>query len=251
MGLIKPARKLGYEPGMDDVLLHSEIGKSSVFSWISQQGGWRDNSDKNLPLFGVILILACLTQGSLGSTEYQARFPLNVLHIYISQRVLQANHKQTAGAAVYLCYAAHLEECESSPLELLCALWRFNEAGEAGLPDLQDKKRSRDSLWRTNKAAVKKKKKKSPAANINRQLKAALTFHSSRLPAFSWSSLAAPPAAVSPLSGSWSLPAWWKRGQTEKTHGAEGHTAQTASGEYWGESEEFRAISSEERYIYV
>lgn len=57
-------------------------------------------------------------------------------------------------------------------------------------------------------------------------------------PAFSWSSSAAPPAAVSPLSDSWSLPAWWRRELMGRRHGAVGQTAQTASGEYWGRSEE-------------
>ena len=41
----------------------------------------------------------------------------------------------------------HLEEHEGGPLELLRALGRLNEAGEAGLPDLQHKEGRGDALW--------------------------------------------------------------------------------------------------------
>ena len=41
----------------------------------------------------------------------------------------------------------HLEEHEGGPLELLRALGRLDEAGEAGLPDLQHKEGRGDTLW--------------------------------------------------------------------------------------------------------
>lgn len=54
-------------------------------------------------------------------------------------------------------------------------------------------------------------------------------------PAFSWSSLAAPPMAVFPPSNSWCPPAWWWRELTGRMCEAADHTGQTASWECWGE----------------
>lgn len=56
-------------------------------------------------------------------------------------------------------------------------------------------------------------------------------------PAFSWSSSVAPPVAASPRLNSWSLPAGWRHGPMGRTHGLQGHTALSASGESWSKSE--------------
>lgn len=59
---------------------------------------------------------------------------------------LQTDSKSNAK----ICNGSYFEKCEGSPFELFCALWWLDEASEAGLPDLQDKQRSGNSLERTN-----------------------------------------------------------------------------------------------------
>lgn len=61
----------------------------------------------------------------------------------------------------------HLEEHEGRPLELLGALGGLDEAGEAGLPDLQDEERGGYTLWEETHTHMRQEDRRAPGGGVD------------------------------------------------------------------------------------
>lgn len=109
----------------------------------------RDDDDDEGPLHFIKesrLPALCLHDTSLDGAELvESRQGENELHVCIAELIT---------VCFKLCII-YLEESEGSPFQLLCALWWLNEAGEASLPDLQNKQGSGNFLWRADNFSLK------------------------------------------------------------------------------------------------